>query len=102
MHWYFTAVPNLLEVKDSSAYKKAKKIRNNIVHNSPPNIPGMAVHRSDYTGMFGGRFATIGLKDYIPSDEIVTNIREVLELFVDTLKCLQGHAALDRDAVQTR
>ncbi|MGD0879869.1 MAG: Cthe_2314 family HEPN domain-containing protein [Anaerolineales bacterium] len=75
---------SLLEVKDSSAYKKAKNIRNNIIHNSPPNIPGTAVYRSNHSGIFGRRFATIGLKEYIPSGEIFINIREVLELFEAT------------------
>jgi hypothetical protein len=89
---------SLIKIKDSTAYKLSKKIRNNIVHNSPPNIPGMTVYRSNHSGTFGRQFAAIGLKEYIPSDEIVINIREVLELFEATLLCLQGSANLDRGA----
>ena len=66
----------LKKIIDSSVYKKAKEIRNNISHNFLPNTPGMAVFRNSQAAGIGFRqTATIGLKEYIPSEEIVTNCK---------------------------
>jgi len=80
----------LRTVQESSAYKKARKVRDNIVHNYQPNTPGMAVYRNNQVLIPGVRTATIGLKEYVSSEEIVTNIREILELFERALYCLHG------------
>lgn len=69
----------LKNVKDSRAYQKALGIRNDITHNYLPNTAHMVVYRDNHV-------TTIDLKEYIPSEEIVTNVREALELFTATLQ----------------
>lgn len=69
----------LKNVKDSRAYQKAHGIRINITHNYLPNTAHMVVHRDSHV-------TTIGLKKYVTSEEIVTNVRETLELFTATLQ----------------
>ena len=71
----------LKKVKDSPVYKEALKIRNNITHNYLPNTAHMVVSRHS-------EFTTIDLKQYITSEEIVTNVQGALELFAETLQCI--------------
>ena len=71
----------LKKVKDSPVYKEALKIRNNITHNYLPNTAHMVVRRHS-------QITTIDLKEYITSEEIVTNVQGALELFAETLQCI--------------
>lgn len=71
----------LKNVIDSPVYKRANEIRNDITHNYLPHSAHMVVHSSN-------KSTTIGLKQYIPSEEIVTNVQEALELFATTLQCI--------------
>ena len=71
----------LKKVKDSPVYEEALKIRNNITHNYLPNTAHMVVRRHS-------QFTTIDLKEYITSEEIVTNVQGALELFAETLQCI--------------
>jgi len=71
----------LKNVKDKQAYEKARRIRIDITHNYLPHTAHMVVHS-------GSKSTTIDLKQYIPSEEIVTNVREALELFAETLQCI--------------
>lgn len=71
----------LKNVIDSPVYKRANEIRNDITHNYLPHSAHMVVHSSN-------KSTTIGLKQYIPSEEIVTNVQETLELFATTLQCI--------------
>ena len=73
----------LIELTESTSYQQAKKIRNDIVHNYLPNVPGMAVFRT-------ARFDALGVKKYVPSNEIVANIKDALDLFEKTMQCLTG------------
>ena len=65
---------NFAGVRESPVFKKASTIRNDITHNYLPNTAGMAVYR-------GSKSTTVGLKKYVPSDEIIANVQEILELF---------------------
>jgi len=71
----------LNSIKNSPVYKEAHKIRSDITHNYLPHTAHMVVHS-------GSKLTTIDLKQYIPSEEIVTNVREALELFTETLQCI--------------
>ena len=57
----------LKKVKDSPVYQKAHRIRSDITHNYLPNTAHMVVRRCS-------QFTTIDLKEYITSEEIVTNV----------------------------
>ena len=67
--------------QDSPAYKRASRIRNDITHNYLPYTSGMSLCKSK-----AGSRTTIGLREYIPSDEVVANIHEVIDLFATTLQ----------------
>jgi hypothetical protein len=94
-HIYFTNLVNELKNKDNSlflcldsifkspAYNDANRIRNNITHNFLPSSVGMYVIRD---GKSGG----IGIKKYVTSENIVSNIQNVLRLFVKTLEYING------------
>ena len=71
----------LNKVKNSTVYKKAHKIRRDITHNYLPNTAHMVVRRCSQS-------TTIDLKEYISSEEIVTNVQGALELFATTLQCI--------------
>lgn len=70
---------NFTGVRESPAFKKANIIRNDITHNYLPNTAGIAVYR-------GSKSTTVGLKKYVPSDEIIANVHEILELFASALQ----------------
>jgi len=70
---------NLESIRNAPAFQTAKKIRDNITHNSLPNTVGMAVYKGD-------RFETVGLKHYTTSDEIVANVRETVALLEATMQ----------------
>ena len=70
---------SLEEVRDSPAFQKANKLRNDISHNYLPYTTGIAIHRGE--GVTG-----IGFKHYVPSAEIIANIQEALDLFGVTLQ----------------
>lgn len=69
----------LNDIKKLPAYEKAHKIRKDITHNYLPHSGGINVKRH-------GQSITIDLNDYIPSEEIVTNAQEALDLFAQTLQ----------------
>ncbi len=71
----------LKRVKDSLVYKRAHDIRSDITHNYLPNTAHMVVRRCSQS-------ITIDLKEYISSEEIVTNVQGALELFAETLQCI--------------
>ena len=71
----------LKNIIDSPVYERANEIRNDITHNYIPHGAHMVVHRSN-------KSTTIGPKQYRPSEEIVTNVQEALDLFATTLRCI--------------
>ena len=71
----------LKKVKESPVYQRAHKIRVDITHNYLPNTAHMVVRRCSQS-------TTIDLKEYISSEEIVTNVQGALELFATTLQCI--------------
>lgn len=71
----------LNDIKNSQAFEKARSIRRDITHNYLPHSAGLDVKRC-------GQSITIDLKEYIPSEEIVANIREALKLFAKILQCI--------------
>ncbi len=71
----------LKNVIDSPVYERANEIRNDITHNYLPHSAHMVVRRCNQS-------TTIDLKEYITSEEIVTNVQGALELFVETLQCI--------------
>ena len=73
----------LAEVRESAAFQKANKLRNDITHNYLPNTTGFTVRRS-------GTSISVGSKAYVPSGEIVANIQETLPLFAATLQYVLG------------
>jgi hypothetical protein len=73
--------PSLKTIQDSPTYKKANKIRNDITHNYLPYTTGIAF----CTDKSGSR-TTIGLREYVTSEEIVANIHGAIELFTTTLE----------------
>lgn len=74
-----TMYAKLTSILNSPVYQSASRIRNDITHNYLPNTTGMAISRD-------GRAISIGLKKYVPSDEIVNNIQQTLDLFALTLQ----------------
>lgn len=86
----FHSAVNALNQKDNSLYsrldnirnhpefKKASEIRNNITHNYLPSSIGLGVNITE-TGV------TVGLRQYITSDEIINNVRETIGLLEQTL-----------------
>jgi hypothetical protein len=72
---------SLKTIQDSPIYKRANKIRNDITHNYLPYTTGIAF----CTDKSGFR-TTIGLREYVTSEEIVANIHATIDLFATTLK----------------
>lgn len=69
----------------SSAYKTAHKNRVNITHNYLPSTAHM-IARRDNNPELKGNVTHIDIKEYVKSEEIVTNVQEALELFAATLR----------------
>lgn len=77
----------LKTIQGSPAYKKANDIRNDITHNYLPYTTGIAFC-SDKSGLR----TTIGLREYVTSEEIVANIHAVIVLFTTALECVLAGA----------
>jgi hypothetical protein len=78
---------SLKAIQDSPIYRKANKIRNDITHNYLPYAAGTAF----CTDKSGSR-TTIGLREYVPFEEIVTNIQGAIGLFIATLEYVLARA----------
>jgi hypothetical protein len=79
----------LKKLTDSQTYKDARRIRNDITHNYLPSTAHMVVHKDSHV-------TTIDLKKYVPSEEIVSNVRGALELFAETLRSTLPYLHLQR------
>lgn len=83
----------LKNLTDSQTYKDARRIRSDITHNYLPSTAHMVVHRDNHV-------TTIGFKKYVPSEEIVANVREALELFTETLQSTLPCLKLKREITE--
>lgn len=70
---------NISSLVNSSAFQKAKLIRNNIVHNAAPHSTGMTVKRD------GGK-VLMGFKEYVQSKQIMDNINNILTISFDAFR----------------
>jgi len=75
-------------IAESTCFKESKLIRNNITHNYLPNVPGTVAHRRTNNKDVRGIVVAYGPNRYINSSEIISNIKENLELLRQALKCL--------------
>ena len=69
----------LTKITNNTVFKEAKKIRNDITHNYLPSSTGIAVTKNK-------RSVGVGIRDYITSDEISDNVRQVITLFERTVE----------------
>lgn len=77
----------LQDLIDSDVYKTALRIRNDIAHKHLPNVPGMIVvkQKSPSIGLSGRSYAS---KNYVPSNQIIVNSKDFLDLFAKTLQAI--------------
>ncbi|MFC1679036.1 Cthe_2314 family HEPN domain-containing protein [Elusimicrobiota bacterium] len=79
------------QIVTSSVFRKAKGIRHDITHNYLPSTTGMTIGLKEYS--IGGKRKRkeyrFGMKKYLPSDEIVANLDQALDLFKITLEKVQ-------------
>ena len=68
----------LEKIRRNDVFKRARDIRDDITHNYLPSSVGLAVSMNEKGG-------GLGIREYIPSDEIVQNAQEVVGLFEETL-----------------
>lgn len=72
----------LQKIREHPDFESARQIRNDITHNFSPSSPGLSVEIDDTS-------ASVGVRDYIPANEIRENAQSVLELFERTLMCIE-------------
>jgi hypothetical protein len=78
----------ICSMQNESVYEKAKDIRNNLIHNLPPNEVTSPVKISKSTNLTK---LTIGVGDYIKSSEIMENINMGVSLLKEFLDKFKSH-----------
>jgi hypothetical protein len=73
------------DILNSSPYQRAKSLHNDVTHNYLPSSAGLAVT----TKKSGNTVKTsIGIRKYITSKEIMSNVSEILEVFQKSIGVL--------------